>query len=75
MAPMRQDQANERVSNERLNAYADKYENLALTRDDDGLLVLRFHIAGSPAVFTGQTHEDFPAALEEISLDRGTRRW
>jgi hypothetical protein len=23
--------------------YADKYENLALTRDDDGVLVLRFH--------------------------------
>ena len=34
--------------------YADKYENLALTRDDDGLLVLRFHTAGGTAVFTGQ---------------------
>ena len=47
--------------------YADKYENLAFTRDDDGVLVLRFHTAGGPVVFTGQTHEDFPAALEEIS--------
>ena len=72
MAPMRQEYDNERVSNERLNAPSptrDKYENLALTRNDDGLLVLRFHTAGSPAVFTGQTDEDFPAALEEISLD------
>ena len=55
-------------------AYVDKYENLALTRDD-GLLVCRFHTAGGPAVLTGQTHEDFPATLEEISLDRGTTRW
>jgi hypothetical protein len=39
------------------------------------LLVLRFHTAGGSAVFTDQTHEDFQAALEEISLDRGTRRW
>lgn len=38
MAPMRKGHDNERVSNERLNAlaYVDKYENLALTRDDDG---------------------------------------
>ena len=48
-----------------------KYENLALTRDADGVFVLRFHTAGDPAVFTGQTHEDFSPALEEISLDRG----
>ena len=77
MAPMRQEYDNERVSNERLNAPSptrDKYENLALTRNDDGLLVLRFHTAGSPAVFTGQTDEDFPAALEEISL-RPFRGW
>jgi len=60
---MRPEHDNERVSNERLNApYADKHENLALTRDDDGLLVLRFHTAGGPAVFTGPTHEDFPGA-------------
>ena len=43
-------------------AYVDKYENLALTRDDDGVLVLLFHTAGGPGVFTGQTHEEFPAA-------------
>lgn len=50
--------------------YFDKYKNLAFTRDDDGVLVLRFHINGGPIVFTGQTHEDFPAALEEMSLDK-----
>jgi enoyl-CoA hydratase/carnithine racemase len=49
--------------------YFDRYENLAFARDDDGVLVLRFHTDGGPIVFTGQTHQDFPAALEEIALD------
>jgi hypothetical protein len=68
MAPMSKEHDNERVGNEGLNAPTptrDKYENLALTRDDDGVLVLRFHTAGRRAVFTGQTHEDFPAARED----------
>jgi enoyl-CoA hydratase/carnithine racemase len=51
-------------------AYFDKYENLAFTRDEMGVLVLRFHTEGGPIVFTGQTHEDLPVALEELSLDR-----
>jgi enoyl-CoA hydratase/carnithine racemase len=50
-------------------AYFDKYENLAFTRDADGVLVLRFHTNGGPIVFTGKTHEQFPAALEEMALD------
>jgi enoyl-CoA hydratase/carnithine racemase len=50
--------------------YFDKYENLAFGRDSDGVLLLRFHTNGGPVVFTGRTHQDFPAALEEISLDR-----
>lgn len=50
-----------------------KYENLAFTRDDDGVLVLRFRTNGGPILFTGQTHEDFPAALEELSLDQANK--
>jgi enoyl-CoA hydratase/carnithine racemase len=53
--------------------YFDKYENLAFTRDDDGVLVLRFHTDGGPIVFTGQTHQDLPGALEELSLDRDNK--
>jgi enoyl-CoA hydratase/carnithine racemase len=49
--------------------YFETYENLAFTRDEDGVLVLRFHTNGGPIVFTGQTHQDLPAALEELSLD------
>src|SRR5690348_9158522 len=50
--------------------YADKYENLAFTRDEQGVLLLRFHTDGGPIIFTGQTHEDLTAALEEVALDR-----
>jgi enoyl-CoA hydratase/carnithine racemase len=50
-------------------AYFDRYDNLAFSRDDDGVLVMRFHTDDGPVVFTGQTHEDLPAALEELSLD------
>jgi len=53
--------------------YFTRYENLALTRDDHGVLVLRFHTNGGPVVFTGQTHQDLPGALEEISLDRDNK--
>lgn len=53
--------------------YFDKYSNLHFERDDDGVLVLRFHTEGGPVVFTGQTHEDFPKALEELSMDRDNR--
>jgi enoyl-CoA hydratase/carnithine racemase len=53
-------------------AYFSKYENLAFTRDD-GVLVLRFHTDGGPIVFNGQTHQDLPPALEEVSLDKDNK--
>jgi enoyl-CoA hydratase/carnithine racemase len=52
-------------------SYFDKYENFSFIRDEAGVLVLRFHTKGGPIVFTGQTHQDLPGALEEISLDHG----
>lgn len=54
-------------------AYASSYENLAFSRDGDGVLLLRFHTDGGPIVFTGKAHEDFTAALEEISLDHDNK--
>lgn len=50
--------------------YFTAYENLAMTRDDDGVLLVRLHTDGAALTFTGQTHEDLPAALEDIALDR-----
>jgi enoyl-CoA hydratase/carnithine racemase len=59
----------ERNANMSTPKYFEKYENLAFTRDNHGVLVLRFHTDGNPVVFTGQTHSDFTAVLEELSLD------
>jgi hypothetical protein len=53
-------------------SYFGKYKDLAFDRTDDGILTLRFQTAGGPIVFTGQTHEDLPKALEEIAS--ATRR-
>lgn len=54
-------------------AYFERYKNLAFTRGDDGVLLLRFHTDHGPIVFTGQTHEDLTAALEEVSLDHDNK--
>ncbi|MEW2548953.1 enoyl-CoA hydratase/isomerase family protein [Streptomyces sp. NPDC047002] len=53
--------------------YFTQYENLAMSRDEDGVLLVRFHTGGGPVTFTGQTHEDFPEALERIALDRDNK--
>lgn len=50
-------------------AYFTRYENLAFERTDDGVLTMRFHTDGGSVIFTGQTHEDLPKALEDIALD------
>lgn len=53
--------------------YFGKYNNLAFSRGDDGVLVLRCHTDGGPIVFTGQAREEFPVALEDIALDPGNK--
>jgi enoyl-CoA hydratase/carnithine racemase len=54
-------------------SYFDAFKNFALSRDGNGVLTVRFHTDGGPVTFTGQTHEDLPRVLEEISLDAGNR--
>ena len=53
--------------------YFTAYENLELSRDEHGVLLVRFHTDGGPATFTGRTHEQFPAALADIAADRDNR--
>jgi enoyl-CoA hydratase/carnithine racemase len=60
-------------SPDQIPAYFSSYENLALSRDNDGVLLLRFHTNNGPITFTGQTHHDLPKVLEEISLDTGNK--
>jgi enoyl-CoA hydratase/carnithine racemase len=68
-------QQNTRDREEAMNNpnYFDAYENLAMSRDNGGVLTVRFHTGGGPIVFTEQTHENLPRALEDISLDSGNR--
>jgi enoyl-CoA hydratase/carnithine racemase len=49
--------------------YFEKFQNIVLSRDEDGVLLMRFHTDGGPIVFTGQTHQDLPEVLEDITLD------
>jgi hypothetical protein len=76
MAPMRPEHDNERLSNERLNAprLSGKYENLALTRDDDGLLVLHFQIAGSRPCSPARPTKTSQRRLRRSHSTAGTRR-
>ena len=50
-------------------SYFTDYENFALTRDEDGVLLVRLHTEGSEITFTAQTHQDFPDLLEKVALD------
>jgi enoyl-CoA hydratase/carnithine racemase len=52
--------------------YFGRFANLAMERED-GVLTVRFHSDGGPCIFTGQTHEDLPKALEQIALDSENR--
>jgi enoyl-CoA hydratase/carnithine racemase len=54
-------------------SYFTKYENFAIERSPDGVLLVRFHTTGGPITFTGQTHKDFPELLEDIALDPENR--
>jgi len=45
--------------------YFSAYENFALERSGGGVLTVRFHTDGGPAVFTGTTHHDFPRLIED----------
>src|ERR1700747_3612581 len=51
-------------------AYFSAYENFALERSSSGVLTVRLHTDGGPAVFTGTTPHDFPRLIEEIPYDR-----
>jgi hypothetical protein len=42
----------------RFEQYQDRYENVALTRGDDGVLVMRFHTDGGPLVWSALAHEE-----------------
>ena len=54
-------------------SYFTAFKNFDFTRTSSGVLTLRFHTGGGPAIFTGPMHSDFPRALYEIGQDRDNR--
>ncbi len=53
--------------------YFSRYETLALSRTDTGVLTVRFHTQGGPATFSGPMQREFPRALAEIGEDDDNR--
>jgi len=51
-------------------AYFTEYENLAMSRDDRGVLTVEMHTDGGPIVFDATAHEEFVDAFYDIGRDR-----
>jgi enoyl-CoA hydratase/carnithine racemase len=54
-------------------AYFDRYDQLAMRRDEQGILEVRFHSRGGPCLFGPRTHEHMVDAFYDISRDPDTR--
>jgi enoyl-CoA hydratase/carnithine racemase len=55
------------------NGYFAAYRSLMLTRDVDGVLVVKFHTNGGPLIFTAPDHTEFVDAFYRISQDRANK--
>jgi enoyl-CoA hydratase/carnithine racemase len=52
-----------------LSDYRDRYENVAITRGDDGVLEVRLHTNGGPLAWSNSVHRDLRDTFSLISLD------
>ncbi|OYY67968.1 MAG: crotonase [Sphingomonadales bacterium 28-55-16] len=53
--------------------YRSRYHNIALTRDDDGILLMRLHTKDGPFVWSEESHEELGYCFADIGADRGNR--
>jgi enoyl-CoA hydratase/carnithine racemase len=53
--------------------YADRYPDYHLEKTDDGILLMRMHRDGGPAVWDTRTHHDTANLLNDIAGDRDIR--
>jgi enoyl-CoA hydratase/carnithine racemase len=51
-----------------ISAYADKYQNLKMSREN-GVLEVQFHLDGGPLQWCDSIHEELPGAFRDISQD------
>lgn len=57
----------------RLADYQDRYRNIALTRDERGILLMKLHTNGGPFVWSGESHEELAYCFADIGADRENR--
>ena len=53
--------------------YRDRYPDFALEKSDDGILLLRMHRDGGPAVWDERTHHDIANVFNDVAGDRDVR--
>ena len=53
--------------------YFTAYDNVKLTRDTNGVLIVQLHTNGGPCVMTAHTHTEFVEAFYRISQDRANQ--
>jgi enoyl-CoA hydratase/carnithine racemase len=57
----------------RLDIYKDRYENIALSRDADGVLLMRFHTGSGPLVWSALAHEELGYCFTDVGADRDNK--
>ncbi len=53
--------------------YNNRYRNIAMERDAEGILLMRLHTNGGHFVWSEESHEELGYAFAEIGADRGNR--
>lgn len=53
--------------------YKDRYRNIALQRDEHGVLLMRLHTGGGHFVWSEESHEELGYCFADIGGDRGNR--
>jgi enoyl-CoA hydratase/carnithine racemase len=57
----------------KFDRYKDRYRNIALERDDKGVLLVRLHTDGGAFVWSEESHEELGYCFADIAGDRGNR--
>ena len=57
----------------RFEEYRDRYPDYALEKTDDGILLMRMHRDGGPAVWDERMHHDTANLFNDVAGDRDLR--
>ena len=57
----------------RFAQYQERFENIALSRDSNGVLLMRFHTAGGPFVWSALAHEELGFCFSDVGADRDNK--